>query len=159
MSSAPVDLFKPDPTLWTIDWVGGSLETTPEFCAHFKKSERPIFDLASLTKVVVTTTLVTEIFAESVKSFEEFLGTRLIEVIPELSQTAFKDLTLGQVWEHRSGLQAHCLLFSDRRQARFVTSNRTDLWRHFLSALQKKKCLRLLRQFILIWDLFCWVAG
>jgi len=128
-----------NPKLWTLDWVGGKLSNEPEFCSHFQPSSRPIFDLASLTKIVVTGTLMAEQFAQSSQTLNEFFKTRLIEELPILKNTSLHDVTVGQLWEHRSGLQAHRLIFSKQRENIFTREQRSQLWQRFFEEMRIEK--------------------
>lgn len=129
----------PDPSFWTVDWMAGTLRAKPESCPHFSGSRRPIFDLASLTKIVVTTTLVSDRFVKDSKSRQEFFEQRLVTWVPELVNTALKDTTIGELWEHRSGLQAHRLLFSPSRKALYSAATRADMWAHFIKEVSLEK--------------------
>ncbi len=133
---------------WTIDWIGGKLgkitsDEPLQICAHFNDTKRPIFDLASITKVAVTGTLMAEIFVESTLSLEAFFNQTVVTEIPELSGTALQNTSLGELWEHRSGLQAHRLLFSSAKilplsleDRRIFSKFREDVWARFISELK-----------------------
>lgn len=70
-----------------------------------KASDR--FDLSSLTKVIVTSSLLMMTCERSQWSWESFLEIRLSDWITELEGGPLQDLKLRHLWEHRSGLPAH----------------------------------------------------
>jgi serine-type D-Ala-D-Ala carboxypeptidase len=63
---------------------------------------RTVYDLASLTKVVATTTAVMILFDEGKLKLDE----RVSKYLPEFSGGAKDDITIHQLLEHRSGLPA-----------------------------------------------------
>jgi len=69
-----------------------------------------LFDLASLTKVIVTSTLVAETWRGSGLSWVEFLDQPVVENLVDLRGTSLSKVTVGELWEHRSGLEAHLLV-------------------------------------------------
>jgi serine-type D-Ala-D-Ala carboxypeptidase len=76
-----------------LGWTSDANEVVPE---------RSIYDLASLTKVVGTTTAVMILFDEG----KIHLDDRVIQYIPEFGGGAKDNVTIRQLLEHRSGLPA-----------------------------------------------------
>jgi CubicO group peptidase (beta-lactamase class C family) len=78
--------------------------------------EKRVFDLASLTKVIVTSSLLVQVCEHEGRgglvSWSE--NTLLSDAIVELKGTALEKLTLRECWEHRSGLSAYLEFSSDR---------------------------------------------
>lgn len=65
------------------------------------------FDLSSLTKPILTSSLLMMTCERSQYSWENFLDLPISEWIVELENTPLKDIKLQHLWEHRSGLAAH----------------------------------------------------
>lgn len=76
-----------------LGWTGDAGEVVPE---------RTIYDLASLTKVVGTTTAIMILFDEG----KIRLDDRVVQYIPEFSGGAKDIITIRMLLEHRSGLPA-----------------------------------------------------
>jgi CubicO group peptidase (beta-lactamase class C family) len=84
---------------------------------HSLESER-IFDLASLTKVVATSSLLNDKFEKlrsekRLKDFSAFLAWPLGRVLSQKEGKGFPalaELSLGNLWDHSSGLAAHGFL-------------------------------------------------
>ncbi len=77
-----------------------------------------IFDLASLTKVICTSTLLLQTYVESGLGFDDFFSSKVSEYVPELESTPYEGCTVLEVWEHRGGFKAHEFLFSPARLAK-----------------------------------------
>jgi len=90
--------------------VVGSARLTP---IREQASDRTWFDLASLTKALVTTTLILMAFREGPLK----ISTRVGEVLGEARDTEVGDLDIGQLLTHTSGLPAwwplYCLAEGD----------------------------------------------
>jgi CubicO group peptidase (beta-lactamase class C family) len=76
-----------------LGWTGDAGEVVPE---------RTIYDLASLTKVVGTTTAIMILFDEG----KIRLDDRVVQYIPEFGGGAKDNITIRMLLEHRSGLPA-----------------------------------------------------
>ena len=76
-----------------LGWTGDAGEVVPE---------RTIYDLASLTKVVGTTTAVMILFDEGKLRLDD----RVVQYIPEFGGGAKDNVTIRMLLEHRSGLPA-----------------------------------------------------
>lgn len=64
------------------------------------------YDLASLTKVVVTNSLLLDLVQDSTKSLAEFRDCK-VEDFLSTAPEKIKSLKLGALWDHRAGLEAH----------------------------------------------------
>ena len=107
---------------WCAGWLSdktisqsGSLNLNRE--APIVPAEEAIYDLASLTKVVSTSSLLAHEYIRSGETWDLFLNRNLSDLVTELRGTAFGNLRLGEVWEHRSGLAAHVHFFDPPRQS------------------------------------------
>lgn len=98
-----------------------------------------IYDLASLTKVIVTGTLLILEAKSKGESLEALQSRKVSELIPELNGTVWHNLNLGELWNHRSGFRAHTLLFNGLREAPFSLNRRNKLHSKLLSLLLKEK--------------------
>jgi CubicO group peptidase (beta-lactamase class C family) len=76
-----------------LGWTGDAGEVVPE---------RTIYDLASLTKVVGTTTAIMILFDEGKLRLDD----RVVQFIPEFGGGAKDNITIRMLLEHRSGLPA-----------------------------------------------------
>ena len=98
-----------------IEWqsVNGHAELTPEpRLLH----ESHLFDLASLTKVLVTVPLVLQL----VEAGHLHLGQRVASILPQF-ETGGKDaITIGQLLTHTSGLPAHVQFWQTATCASYV---------------------------------------
>src|SRR5688572_4537071 len=86
----------------------GKLSGEPEDVLAWGRSEQSalFYDLASLTKIVVTNSLLLEMMVESGKSLGDFRGMSVgffLKSAPEKIQS----LPIGQVWDHAAGLKDH----------------------------------------------------
>jgi len=74
------------------------------------------FDLASLTKVIVTSTLLVELAVlEGADSLEIWSKNSLLrDSIPELQATTLSELSVWDLWHHRSGLDANIEFYPAR---------------------------------------------
>ncbi|MEO5668295.1 MAG: serine hydrolase, partial [Bdellovibrionota bacterium] len=89
--------------------------------------ENRVFDLASLTKVIVTSSLLVELAeSEGRAPLVPWSEQKLVRVLKELKSTPLENLTLRECWEHRSGLQPF-LEFSSDRSRFFKISERSDV--------------------------------
>lgn len=95
-----------------IAWVAGRLGEIPRYSEN---AARLTFDLASLTKVIATSSLLVELLARDNFSF---LEKPLVDWIPELKSTSLKETVLRDFWEHKSGLCAHAFLFAPESRKR-----------------------------------------
>jgi len=93
------------------------------------------FDLASLTKVMLTSSLFLREFELSKTADPKvFYASKLLEYIPELKSTALENVTLIELLEHRSGLAAWKNCFEPARK----DSNpklRDEQWQEALQAI------------------------
>ncbi len=97
-----------------------------------------IYDLASLTKVICTSSLLASEYLKSNLGWESFLNLKLSDEIPELKNTAFEQTTLGEVWEHRSGVRPWKACFSPQRSDDWKRQKRSELWSTALNAILKE---------------------
>ncbi len=72
-----------------------------------------LYDLASLTKVLVTTTLVAQLVEQGRLALDEPVSRHL----PDLRATLGEAVTVGHLLDHSSGLPAHLPLYLDTRGA------------------------------------------
>lgn len=77
------------------DWTAGAGEIQDQF------------DLASLTKPIVTSSLLMMTCERSQYDWQTFVQTPLSDWIVELETSSLSSLTLRDVWEHRGRLPAH----------------------------------------------------
>jgi CubicO group peptidase (beta-lactamase class C family) len=121
MSPASVDFFAEsvlDGEAWSRSWqqdlsnpdlVDGAPATT-ELLGN------RIFDLASLTKVISTGSLLVETAElDGAKTLREWSSHKLSVLLPELAGTPLESLTIRECWEHRSGLPAFLEFSFERR--------------------------------------------
>lgn len=71
--------------------------------------EDTLYDLASLTKVVVTTTLAAQLVERALLALDEPASARL----PDFRATLGNGVTVGHLLDHSSGLPAHLPLYLD----------------------------------------------
>lgn len=104
---------------WGGDWIAGPLAASGAaqiqrgaFGLRELRKQNPnseiIYDLASLTKVMATGTRLATLFLERGEAWTTFLNTPLLPLLPELDSSALAKVTLGDCWEHRSGLAPFC---------------------------------------------------
>lgn len=119
------------------EWIAGQLSGAQEKGSWGDPDLRGRrFDLASLTKVLSTSFLLVRDYIEADVSWENFLAQKLNLYVPELKGTAFESLSLGELWEHRSGMPAHINVFDPARDARLAMLGKRDaLQAHVLSQI------------------------
>jgi CubicO group peptidase (beta-lactamase class C family) len=98
-----------------------------------------IYDLASLTKVIVTSSLLFEDWLETKLSWQDYRAFKIVKVLSELQKSNFADLTIAELWEHNSGFPAHVLLFGNDRKSKYTLSNRPKLHADLLKKLTQLK--------------------
>lgn len=99
-----------------------------------------VFDLASLTKVVVGGSLMVR-WAESQKLSLADLGLQKVERwIPEFKGSVLGQILLMELWEHRSSLVANCNL-TDTRKEFFTLSERSLLHEKLLKFFEDPQLL------------------
>jgi len=98
-----------------IEWLGGTLGEPPESSGSSGFSQNLLFDIASLTKVVATSTLLVEAFRSDNKNAADFCSQSLTKMIPELKNTFLERVPLQNFWEHQSALPAHIDFFDPPR--------------------------------------------
>jgi len=108
-----------------IQFFGGTTSYWPD--AQKIKADT-LFDIGSLTKVIVTTTLI----AKKVNSGEWNLKDSILSWIPEFEKTPLGNITLADLLNHRSGLASWapvydvCRIASPRRMSMDAPSGRTQ---------------------------------
>lgn len=117
-------------------WLGGHLERPP-IRGSSAKNALNVYDLASLTKVICTSSLLGRLFVEGSQSWSDFLHQPVSEFVPELVGSALQNTKLVELWEHRSGLRAHALVLGGR-EARFPLEDRQKMWSELLSFLRNE---------------------
>jgi len=115
-------------------WIGGAL-AGPNFEGESKAS-LPLFDLASLTKVICTFSLLAKDALES-NLKEDYFDSTLLQELPSLASTQLSDLTIRECLEHRSGLPAHFLFFNPSRRPPFALNERAKLHDFLLEKIAK----------------------
>jgi serine-type D-Ala-D-Ala carboxypeptidase len=85
----------------------GELGSTGKVWLSGRGQAEDRFDLSSLTKPILTSTLLMMTCERSQWSWDNFLEIRVSDMISELQGTVLKDVMLRHLWEHRSGLAAH----------------------------------------------------
>ncbi len=123
------------------DWIAGQGGRPEVKTGHFGLSQIRaqlssvplIYDLASLTKVIVTSTLlVTEAKAQKL---QEFSQSPLVLELPELRGTVLEHLSVKSCWEHRSGLRP----FRDfANPPRLAFASRSQAWDLILKTLAQE---------------------
>jgi len=99
-------------------------------------AQSSVYDLASLTKVLCTGALIVRWAEQQKLSVSELASRKIVHWIPELKNSALKNVLIGELWEHRSGLVANCSL-SDDRDSFFTLSQRDELYSKILSIVQE----------------------
>ncbi len=109
----------------------GNFSTRP----HSEPSQ--FFDLASLSKPILTSTLLMETLVENFGGdWGKFLNLNLRNEIPELSLVPDTiDLRLRSLWEHRSGLPAHFSLAGDLNLRQRFAGSRSTMWGRLVSRI------------------------
>ncbi len=91
-----------------------------------------IYDLASLTKVIFTSSVLAEEWLNSGVSWDNFLAGEVRLEVPELNGTWLENVNLGELWEHRAGVMPHKVCFEPARRAPLPNERREQLWRQAL---------------------------
>lgn len=94
-----------------------------------------VYDLASLTKIIFTSSLIAEEWLNSGVSWQNFCAGAIRHQIPELSGTWLENVSLGELWEHRSGIMPHKPLFDPARRPPQKGERREQLWSQALPAI------------------------
>jgi CubicO group peptidase (beta-lactamase class C family) len=87
----------------------------PSLFSDEQVDERTVFDLASLTKVLVTSLCLHDLVVRGKVAFSDALVTLLPEIAKIATQTALpalRQITIGQLLSHSSGLAAHRPFYS-----------------------------------------------
>jgi CubicO group peptidase (beta-lactamase class C family) len=108
---------------WNLEWATGTLGQTQNLGSNGPAFENRIFDLASLTKVIVTGTLLC-LEASQKNDWTKLLAEPITTHLPELPAD-FKQVTVRHLLEHSSGLEAHRFLFEPKRH---TPEKREDAW-------------------------------
>lgn len=117
----------------------GKLQDRPSYILSWGKSqENPslFYDLASLTKVIVTGSLLLELCLELKKTLEDFRSLTLDTFLAQAPAPLAK-LTLGEVWDHRAGLKSHFSLDPLKSRLPFAGS-RQELWVYILDQISQQ---------------------
>jgi len=101
------------------------------------------YDLASLTKVILTSSLLVETCQRSHLPWDDFFATPLSEWVDELNGSVLERISIRQFWEHRSGLAPHINIpeiltkkdFSQLRSEDFSKTSRQAKWKNVLDLI------------------------
>jgi len=117
----------------------GDLDRGPlhaaEMGAAFGLRESAVYDLASLTKVIVTSSLLWDAFLLQPADLSGFMAQPVRDFLPELRNTWMSDFTLGALWEHRAGLKANLVFFHPERSLFNGPRGRDFGWQQILSRI------------------------
>jgi CubicO group peptidase (beta-lactamase class C family) len=108
----------------------GAGEASAGSYARVAPGEPRFFDLASLTKVILTASLLVETLLEKFDGdWGRFLDLDLRQEVPEFAMIpATADLRVRSLWEHRSGVPAHFSLAGDLNLRQRFAGPRTTMW-------------------------------
>ncbi len=121
-----------------VGWAG-HLESAPEFMfawGRAKANPALYFDLASLTKVVVTNSLLIDLMEREQTSLEDFRNNDLGVYLPSAPES-LKKIKIGHVWDHSAGLLPHFYLDPLRSRNAFE-GERSALWTYVLDQIDKQ---------------------
>ncbi|MEZ4815649.1 MAG: serine hydrolase [Bdellovibrionota bacterium] len=107
----------------------GKLDDRPSHIVAWGRSKASpslFYDLASLTKVVVTNSLILDLCVDLKKSIGEFRKLSLKDLLPSAPQ-GLLPLKISSIWDHRAGLKSHFLLDPLKSRQAFKGS-REELW-------------------------------
>ncbi|HVJ63973.1 MAG TPA: serine hydrolase, partial [Bdellovibrionota bacterium] len=133
----------------------GDLNTEGQTWLAEKGQASDLFDLASLTKPILTSSLLMMTCERSQRTWSSFLETTLGEWIPELDNSALKDFKLRYLWEHRSGLESHI----DFDPTRSQKPERSAAWRTIATRIESDVRARGLSQGEVYSDLGFFLLG
>lgn len=136
----------------------GKLDDRPNYILSWGRSkDNPalFYDLASLTKVVVTNSLLLELCLDLKKTPQE-LKEFNVGVFLTRAPEPLRKLKFGEVWEHRAGLHSHFHLDPLKSRQAF-SGSRTALWDFVLGEISAQG-MSDLRECVYS-DLDYWVLG
>lgn len=111
----------------------GNLKGAPTFSLAWGRSQNDsdlFYDLASLTKVVLTNSLLLQFLKDSKLSVAKFRESQLSSFLKQ-APSRLQNLKIGNIWDHRAGMQSHFLL--DPLKSRMAYSgDRNALWKFVL---------------------------
>jgi CubicO group peptidase (beta-lactamase class C family) len=140
--------------------VAGVLAKVPEYEHDWGKADAAsaYFDLASLTKVVVTNSLLLELISDLGLSVVGFRKKRVGNFLPQASE-AIKKISIEKIWDHTSGLRDHFLLNSAARS--HFSGTREELWSFVLKKINEdmKKSSPAKAGVCVYSDLNYWILG
>jgi CubicO group peptidase (beta-lactamase class C family) len=116
----------------------GKLGSPPEYYLSWGRSKKEslFYDLASLTKIILTNSLLLELMLEQKKTLTEF---RLLEVgsILKTAPEFIQKMTIASLWDHCSGLKAHFYLDPLKSRSSFK-GDRSALWSYVLKQIESE---------------------
>ncbi len=115
------------------------------------------FDLASLTKVIVTGSLLVDYCLTKSIDLLEFREKKLASLLPHL-KAPLSELTVAQLWDHRSGLKPHIEL-STHKNRKCSPLNRQEMWESIFKRIHNDGIQSLPDKETIYSDLNFWVLG
>lgn len=136
----------------------GKLTEEPSFSLAWGRSEKDpelFYDLASLTKVIVTNSLLLQLMQDLGLTLDIFRDTKVSTFIRHLPSSLF-ELKIGSVWDHTAGLKAHFHL--DLLKSRTPYSGtREDMWDFVLEQISEH--MGDTQDLVVYSDLDYWILG
>jgi len=115
------------------------------------------FDLASLTKVIVTSSLLVDYCLSNSINLLAFREKKLATFFPHL-KAPLSELTVGQLWDHRSGLKPHIEL-NTHKNRKCSTLKRQEMWESIFKRIHDDGIQSLPDTETIYSDLNFWVLG
>ncbi|MBS1985082.1 MAG: serine hydrolase [Bdellovibrionales bacterium] len=98
-----------------------------------------VYDLASLTKVISTSSLLVSDWLASGLRWDAYRAQPLAAVLPELEGTWLESATLGAAWEHRARLIPYMNFCDPPRGSPGFCASRTALWTEVLTQISRSE--------------------
>ena len=122
-----------------VAWAGNLGNFEPEFTGAWgvgKSDSKILFDLASLTKSIVTNSLLADFCARDKIPLQDFRARKAGYFLGTLPEN-LADISLGDYWDHRSGLVSHISLDPQKRRICFA-GNRKEMWAYVEKQIVKE---------------------
>ena len=131
-----------------------------EFVAGWGKAAHAkdvFFDLASLTKVIVTSSLIVDYCLSHSVDLIDFRSKKLASFFPHM-KAPLSELTIAHLWDHRSGLKPHFEL-NTHKNRKCSSLNRHEMWESIFKRIHDDGIQSLPNQETTYSDLNFWILG
>lgn len=138
-------------------WLGKLTGTAAHKHAWGKSANNPaqFYDLASLTKIIVTNSLLLELMKDTTLSLDQFREEKIRAYLP-LAPKELKDIEIGAVWNHCANFESHFYLDPLKSRSPY-NGARPAMWTYILEESAKK--LNASQEDCVYSDLDYWVLG